>query len=91
MRTLLNYLNSLNRDEKTAFAQKCGTTLGYLRKAGCLKQELREKVCALAETHSGGAVRRWDLRPSDWWLVWPELVGVEGSPSVPAEKEAVHA
>jgi DNA-binding transcriptional regulator YdaS (Cro superfamily) len=27
-------------------------------------------------------VRRWDLRPSDWWQIWPELVGVKGAPRV---------
>ncbi|MDB5975187.1 MAG: hypothetical protein JWR07_1947 [Nevskia sp.] len=36
---------------------------------------------------------RWDLRPNDWYLIWPELIGVEGAPSVPAivagEKPAV--
>ncbi|MHB0920618.1 MAG: YdaS family helix-turn-helix protein [Thiomonas delicata] len=28
------------------------------------------------------AVRRWDLRPDDWHLIWPELVGTEGAPSI---------
>lgn len=84
MRTLLNYLNGLNREDQVAFAGQCGTTLGYLRKAGSLGQELREKVCALIEQQSGGVVRRWDLRPADWHLVWPELVGVPGAPEIPA-------
>ena len=26
--------------------------------------------------------RLWDLRPSDWWQIWPELIGAEGAPSV---------
>ena len=29
------------------------------------------------------AVRRWDLRPRDWHLIWPELVGTAGAPPVP--------
>ncbi|OYV34054.1 MAG: hypothetical protein B7Z83_08885 [Thiomonas sp. 20-64-5] len=29
------------------------------------------------------AVRRWDLRPDDWHLIWPELVGTEGAPPAP--------
>jgi len=32
-----------------------------------------EKLC-------GMKVRLWDLRPGDWHLIWPELVGTEGAP-----------
>lgn len=32
-------------------------------------------------------VRRWDLRPSDWYLIWPELVGVQGAPELQAPQE----
>lgn len=38
-----------------------------------------EKACAFA-------VRRWDLRPDDWHRIWPELIGAEGAPAVPAEQ-----
>jgi len=37
--------------------------------------------CGAIEQATGGEVRRWDLRPADWQLIWPELVGSEGSPS----------
>lgn len=30
--------------------------------------------CPAIESLTGGAVTRRDLRPDDWWLVWPELV-----------------
>lgn len=33
------------------------------------------------EAHTGGAVMRWDLRPFDWWLQWPELMGHHGAPT----------
>jgi len=36
--------------------------------------------CAEIERATGGAVRRWDLRPNDWHLVWPELIGAKGAP-----------
>lgn len=29
-------------------------------------------------------VRRWDLRPDDWHRIWPELIGTDGAPAVPA-------
>jgi DNA-binding transcriptional regulator YdaS (Cro superfamily) len=33
-----------------------------------------------------GAVMRWDLRPDDWHRIWPELVGTDGAPAVPAQQ-----
>lgn len=41
--------------------------------------------CVAIELATEAAVRRWDLRPSDWFRIWPELIGVEGAPPVPAE------
>jgi hypothetical protein len=28
--------------------------------------------------------RRWQQRPDDWHLIWPELIGTEGAPAVGA-------
>lgn len=44
--------------------------------------------CAAVELASGGKVKRWDLRPADWHRIWPELVGAEGAPTVPAQEAA---
>lgn len=30
----------------------------------------------------------WDLRPNDWHVIWPELIGAEGSPEPKASTEA---
>lgn len=38
--------------------------------------------CARFETAVGGLMRRWDLRPADWWRIWPELIGMPGSPEL---------
>jgi DNA-binding transcriptional regulator YdaS (Cro superfamily) len=35
------------------------------------------------ESATYGIVRRWDLRPHDWWQIWPELVGADGAPPAP--------
>lgn len=40
------------------------------------------------EAATNGAVKRWDLRPNDWWLLWPELRKAKGAPKVP-EQEGV--
>ncbi len=33
--------------------------------------------------YTEGAVMRWDLRPDDWHLIWPELIGTAGAPLIP--------
>lgn len=33
--------------------------------------------CVAIEQATNGAVTRRDLRPDDWWLIWPELADPE--------------
>jgi len=33
--------------------------------------------CPAIEKATDGQVSRRDLRPDDWWLIWPELVTEE--------------
>ncbi len=40
------------------------------------------------EKLTSGLVRRWDTRPKDWHLIWPELIGTDGAPEVTAEQDA---
>lgn len=42
--------------------------------------------CVALERATEGRVRRWDLRPKDWHRIWPELIGADGAPAVPAEE-----
>jgi DNA-binding transcriptional regulator YdaS (Cro superfamily) len=47
--------------------------------------------CGRVERATGGAVRRWHMRPKDWFCIWPELIDAEGAPPVkprPSEREA---
>lgn len=56
METLRAYLNSLPTVEQEAFARRCGTSIGYLRKSisvGRIGPELAARV----ERESGGRVR----------------------------------
>lgn len=41
--------------------------------------------CAALEKAVSGGARRWHMRPRDWHLIWPELVGADGAPDVPRE------
>lgn len=42
------------------------------------------EYCVAIERATNGAVSRRDLRPDDWYRIWPELVNVE----FPAPQEA---
>lgn len=42
--------------------------------------------CPAIERATQRAVMRWDLRPDDWHLIWPELVGSKGAPKVKLAK-----
>lgn len=78
------YLKSLPDDEaRDRFAVSCETTLGHMRNTIYVTGKLLAPAnCVLAERNSGGAVRRWDLRPADWHAIWPELIGADGAPAV---------
>jgi hypothetical protein len=88
MEPLRLHLNSLPPSEQTAFAERCGTTIGYLRKALSTGAVLRPELMVAIERESGGIVHRWSMRPNDWARVWPELVGAPGAPPVPAAPAA---
>lgn len=40
--------------------------------------------CALVERATSGRVMRWDLRPADWHLIWPELIDRPDAPPLPS-------
>lgn len=67
MDTLLIFLNGMAIPEREVFAGKCGTTVGYLRKACSIRQRLGADLCIEIERESLGRVRVEDLRPDvDW-------------------------
>lgn len=63
------YLNSLSHVAQVAYAKRCGTTVGYLRKAISTKPKLDGALCRLLDENSGGLVSRAKLRPD----IWPDL------------------
>lgn len=73
MDQLREYLNSLAPIRQREFAKKCGTTIGYLRKAISTSQLLHPATCVQIEQLSEGKVSRTSLRPKDWRCIWPEL------------------
>jgi len=63
MNTLRTYLSTLTPAQKVSYAQRAGTTLGYLRKAICVQQPLGGQLARRLDEASNGAVSRYDLRP----------------------------
>jgi DNA-binding transcriptional regulator YdaS (Cro superfamily) len=70
---LRTYLNGLPPLRQHDFASRCGTSLGYLRKALSTGQFLGADICVAIERESERAVTRQELRPDDWQRFWPEL------------------
>lgn len=67
MKDVLAYLATLPQDARDAFATRCGTTVGYLRKAASTNQRIREKLAIAIERESSRAVTVEQIRPDvDW-------------------------
>lgn len=74
MEELKLFLNSLSVEEQKAFASRCNTSIGYLRKAITNHQKLGPVLCVKIETETRGSVTRKDLHPDEWRDIWPELL-----------------
>lgn len=44
--------------------------------------------CVLIERATCDHVARWDLRPDDWFEIWPEIIGKVGAPAIPTKAVA---
>ena len=42
--------------------------------------------CVAIERATGGKVTRKDLRPDDWFLIWPEMDGAQIQPQAPTSQ-----
>lgn len=72
------FFAGLSRDERLDFAQRCGTSAGYLTVSISRGQLFKAELCVLIERESNGLVGRKNLRPDDWAAVWPELRSLDG-------------
>jgi DNA-binding transcriptional regulator YdaS (Cro superfamily) len=67
MQEILEYLRSLSPPEREAFAERCHTSVGYLRKAVSTKQQLGVELCIHLDRESGGVLKCERLFPGlDW-------------------------
>lgn len=75
------------RGNATALAAALDIPASYLSQMASGERAITEKRAALIEAHTSGQVKRWETRPDDWHVIWPELVGSEGAPDVPRAAE----
>jgi len=67
MSSITKYLNGLDVASQLDFARRCGTSVGYLRKAASIGQKIGEGLCIALERESQKAIRCEELRPDvDW-------------------------
>jgi DNA-binding transcriptional regulator YdaS (Cro superfamily) len=86
MDELREYLKSLGSVEQAEYAERCGTTIGYLRKALCTEPKLGESLAIALDRESNGAVPCEKLRPDvDWEYV--RRVGPTGAPSTNTKRK----
>lgn len=70
MKKLLEYLNSLSKEDRSRFVAACNTSEGYLRKAVSAGQRLGADLCILIERESAAAVTCEELRSDvDWAFI----------------------
>ena len=62
METLRAYLGTLTPPEQSSYAARCGTSIGYLRKALSKKQRFDGALVRKLWEESGGVVSREELR-----------------------------
>lgn len=66
METLRQYLATLTPADQATYAHRCGTTIGYLRKALSVRARFDGALVRKLNEHSAGAVSLSDLRPDIW-------------------------
>ena len=68
------------RGVMTELARAIGVSRAYVSQIVHGETTPTPERAAQIEVATGGAVRRWDLRPDDWHRIWPEMIGAEGAP-----------
>lgn len=85
---LSTYLEQSSRGTAAGLARELNVSpVTVAQWASGLKTPHASRAFAI-ELATGGAVKRWDLRPNDWHLIWPQLIGQEGAPAVPEAAQA---
>jgi DNA-binding transcriptional regulator YdaS (Cro superfamily) len=87
---LRSFLDGLPRGGSAEFADRVGCSTVYLSQLAARQggREASPQLAVVIERASNYTVRRWDMRPSDWHLIWPELIRDKDAPPIPTEPQA---
>lgn len=66
---LLAWLKEASDDQVSSTS----TSRGYLRQIAYGNKRASAELAARVEMATGGMVGRKELRPDDWFVIWPEL------------------
>ena len=66
-----------------------GVTPGLISQWKQGVRPIKVERCVEIERVTNRQVMRWDLRPNDWWQIWPELIDHPNAPPIPAESQVV--
>ena len=78
---LLDYLEQPGV-AKGKLAIAVGVTPSMMRQWAIGYRDVIPARAAAIERETRQQVMRWDLRPNDWWLIWPELKRKKGAPPI---------
>lgn len=70
----MNLQNYLASTTQSAFAEMVGVSQGMIHQWAAGIRPVSAEQCVVIERVTGGEVTRQELRPTDWHLIWPELV-----------------
>lgn len=83
---LKEYIQS-GQGNATRLAAAIGVAPTYLSQMASGERGVSAARARLIETATNGDVMRWDTRPKDWNLIWPELIGTPKAPKLNGVKK----
>lgn len=85
---LSSFLAQLPRGGVAELAARLRVSRVYLSQLAARQggREPSPELCVVIERETGCRVRRWAMRPRDWHLIWPELIGAVGAPPAHASQ-----
>ena len=78
---------TISAAERRELAALLGCNEQYLYQCLTGRNAMQPLDAVRAERLTGGRLRRWHVRPKDWHLIWPELIGADGAPELPKHDE----
>lgn len=67
----------LSPERRAEIAAHVGRSEQYLYQCLTGRRDMNAAEASRIERESGGEITRRQLRQSDWWLIWPDLVTPE--------------